>query len=122
MSKTKTGSFVNQVIAILQGDDATAKAEKHWRQADSALKSYIASQEGKTIDFEDAVSDAQEMLDSARINSGNPITTSDKSEYIKNLLNRINKLEQAKEDLENHKKDIETIKREHKALSSGEAL
>ena len=59
-------SFVRQFVAAVQGDDSTAKAEKAFRQADSALKTQIAALKGDVISKEDAVTDALEAQASAR--------------------------------------------------------
>jgi hypothetical protein len=93
-------SFVKQFAAILVGDNSTAKAEKALRQADSALKTQIASLKGDTISFEDAVTDAKESQAKARVNNGNEI--SNRAAYVQNLLEAKNRVTQAEEALETH--------------------
>ena len=60
MNKMK--SFVKEVVAIISGDNAEATGQKILRQADSALKTQIASLNGDTISLEDKVEDAKEAL------------------------------------------------------------
>lgn len=106
----KIKSFVKSFIAFVQGDDATVKAEKVFRQAHSALGSQILSLEGDTINKEDAVTEAKERLQSARINNGDVI--SDRNGYVQNLLDAKNRLTSAEEALENHKTKIQFLKEE----------
>ncbi len=109
-------SFVKQFIATVTGDDVTAKAEKAFRQADSALKAQISSLNGDTINLEDNVSEAKNNLDLAMINSGNPIT--DREGYIGNLLKAKNNVTLAEEALEKHVKKIAFLQETLNNLSS----
>jgi ribose 5-phosphate isomerase len=98
MNKMK--SFVKEVVAVLQGDNAEATGQKILRQADSALKASIAVANGDTLSFEDKVEVAKDQLALAKINHGELIT--DRNNYIVNLLNAKNALITAEENLENH--------------------
>lgn len=114
MAKSTVKSFVKSFVAIVTGDDNTAKAEKAFRQAQSALKTQISSLNGDTITFEDAVETAQESKSTARVNNGNPI--SDRNTYVENLLRADNSVVSAQKVLETHKKKIAFLEGELKAL------
>ena len=107
-------SFVKEVVAIIKGDDAEAVGQKILRQADSALKTQIASLTGDTISLEDSVEDAKENLRLARVNNGVLIT--DRNQYIENLLSAKNKLTDAEEKLEAHLSKIEFLQGEYESL------
>jgi len=77
MKMSTVKSFVKQFVAAVQGDNVEVKAQKVFRQAQSALKTQISVSEGALIKFEDAVELAKEQLASTRINSGNLITDPD---------------------------------------------
>lgn len=115
MNTTTIKSFVKQFVATVTGDDVSAKAEKAFRQAESALKSQIASLNGDTINLEDKVSDAKAKLDLAMINSGNPI--SDRENYISELLRSKNNVTSAEASLETHTKKINFLQETLVALS-----
>lgn len=97
-------NFVKEVIAIINGDNAEATALKILRQADSALKTQIASLNGDTIALEDALEEAKEELRLAKYNNGQLIT--DRNYYVRNLLTAKNNLIEAEAQLEEH---LETI-------------
>jgi len=104
MGKTKVTSFVNQFLAYVKGDTAQVQAEKVFRQAQSALNVSISSLTGDTVNFEDAITEAEENLLAARINKGLAIT--DRSVYVSNLLSAKNKLTTAEENLEMHNQKL----------------
>lgn len=110
MSTTTVKSFVKQFLAIIQGDDAKAKAEKVFRQAQSALNTYISSSTGDTIELEDKVEEAANKLAIARVNGGENIT--DRAAYVRNLLSAKNALTEAQENLEKHKVKLAFFKEE----------
>lgn len=114
MNKMK--SFVKEVVAIIKGDDAEATGQKILRQADSALKTQIASLTGDTIALEDAVEDAGEKLRLARVNQGNII--SDRNMYIRDLLSAKNNFSEAEEALEAHIEKIAFLQGEYDSLSA----
>lgn len=120
MSKTTIKSFVKQFVAAVKGDDATVVAEKVFRQAQSALNSQISSLQGDTVGLEDAVGDAKEALDKARINYGGVI--SDRNYYVRTLLDRKNAVTKAEEALETHKEKIDFLKAELDALTKEEEV
>jgi uncharacterized protein YaiL (DUF2058 family) len=100
----KACSFVKEVVAILKGDDAEATGQKILRQADSALKTSIASMTGDTISLEDSVESAKENLKLSRLNNGQLI--SNRNSYTANLVAAQNNLIEAEETLANHKKTL----------------
>ena len=109
-------SFVRQFVAAVVGDTDTVLAEKNFRLADSALQTQIAILTGGTIKKEDAVTSAQEQLDSSRINGAKTIT--DPDQYVENLLRAKNNLTNAEQDLKKHKEKLDFLKGELAALSA----
>ncbi len=107
-------SFVKEVVAIISGDNAEATGQKILRQADSALKTQIASLNGDTISLEDRVEDAQEALRLARVNNGKLIT--DRNQYVRNLLDAKNALILSEETLEVHLKKIAFLQEQFDSL------
>ena len=114
MNKMK--SFVKEVVAIISGDNAEATGQKILRQADSALKTQIASLNGDTISLEDKVEDAKEALRLARVNNGKLIT--DRNEYVRNLLNAKNALTDAEEAFEIHLEKIAFLQEQYDSLDA----
>ena len=114
MNKMK--SFVKEVVAIISGDNAEATGQKILRQADSALKTQVASLNGDTISLEDKVEDAKEALRLARVNNGKLIT--DRNEYVRNLLNAKNALTDAEEALEIHLEKIAFLQEQYDSLDA----
>lgn len=112
MNKMK--SFVKEVVAIIKGDDAEVTGQKILRQADSALKTQIASLTGDTIALEDKVEDAKEGLRLAKVNNG--VLIADRNQYIKNLLNTKNALIDAEDALESHLDKLNFLDGEFKSL------
>ena len=98
---SKVKSFIRQFVALVEGDTAQATAQKALRQADSGLTTHIAVLKGDLVAKEDAVTSAQEALDSAKVNGGKEITNRDS--YVRNLLDAKNRLTEAEEALEAHK-------------------
>jgi len=119
MAKTKVTSFVNQFLAYVKGDTAQVQAEKVFRQAQSALNVSISSLTGDTVNFEDAITEAEENLLAARINKGLAIT--DRSVYVSNLLSAKNKLTTAEENLEMHNQKLNFLKETLSALEKEES-
>jgi exonuclease VII small subunit len=107
-------SFVKEVVAIIAGDNAEATGQKILRQADSGLKTQIASLNGDTIALEDSIEDALEGLKLARVNNGKLIT--DRNQYVRNLLEAKNKLTDAQDALEAHLEKIAFLQGEYDSL------
>ena len=107
-------SFVKEVVAIISGDNAEATGQKILRQADSALKTQIASLNGDTISLEDKVEDAQEVLRLARVNNGKLIT--DRNQYVRNLLDAKNALVDTQDALETHLEKIAFLQEQFDSL------
>lgn len=112
----KVKSFVRQFIAAVSGDDNQVKAEKTFRQANSALLTQISSLNGDTIQLEDKVTDAKEAQSSARINHGYSIT--DRNSYVEGLLTAKNNVTVAEKNLKNHQEKIAFLKSELEALEA----
>lgn len=105
-------SFIDQFVAIVQGDDAKAQGIKTQRLAGAALRTQIAALEGSLISKEESLSDAQENVNLASINHGRPIGSGDEARtaYVTSLLQAKNNLTNAEDDLELHKEKIEFLK------------
>ena len=115
MNKMK--SFVKEVVAIISGDNAEATGQKILRQADSALKTQIASLSGRTISLEDNVEDAKESLRLAKLNNGKVMPTElDRNCFVEELLNAKNKVTDCEEALEVHLAKIAFLQEVHDSL------
>jgi hypothetical protein len=114
MNKAK--SFIKSFVAAIKGDNAEAQAAKVWRQAESGLTMQIAVLKSDLIRKEDAVTDAQEALDSARINGGKFIT--DRDNYVAGLIQAKERLIQAEKQLEAHQKTIAFLEEEYANLKA----
>lgn len=62
----KVKSFIKETIARLTQDDKTVIGEQNYRRVDSGLSGQIATLQGKKIDAENLVADAQEALAKAK--------------------------------------------------------
>lgn len=107
MSNTKLLSFVQQVIAVLKGDDAEVTAIKIQRQAKNALTPQIAVKISLTSDLEDQVEQRKEALKLYLINNGKLIENRDI--YIKDLLTIKQNIVNAEEELSLHLQDIKFL-------------
>ncbi len=112
----KVNSFVKSFVAIVTGDDSTAKAEKAKRQADSALKTHISILKGDVVAKEDAVTAAQENLATAVVNNG--IAIGDRDSYVEGLFYAKNKLTSAEQDFKKHEEKIAFLQSQLEALDA----
>jgi len=112
----KLNSFVKQFSAILKGDDNEAKAQKVWRQCESAFKVQIAALAGDLIRKEDTVTQAEEKLAKALVNNGCEIM--DRDAYISNLISAQEALKQAQKHLTAHKDTIEFLEKQYAKLKA----
>lgn len=118
---TKTvKSFVKGFLALVKGDTDEAKAEKVFRQAQSALNTQIAILTGDSVRKEDAVSEAKEKLDNARVNNGNLINN--REYYVQGILDAKNSLTDAEETLEKHQAKLDFLKSELAALEADDTM
>ena len=122
MSKSNTTvvvkSFVKQFAALLQGDTAEVTAQKVFRQVQSSLNTQIAVMNGDLVAKEDAVTDAKEELNKARLNYGRELASHDRTAYVRNLINKKNAVESAQEALDTHLDTLAFLKRELSNLES----
>ena len=121
MSKSNTTvvkSFVKQFAALLQGDTAEVTAQKVFRQVQSSLNTQIAVMNGDLVAKEDAVTDAKEELDRARLNYGKELASSDRTAYVRNLITKKNAVESAQEALDTHLETLDFLKGELVRLES----
>jgi chromosome segregation ATPase len=116
MSKTTVKSFVNQFVALVKGDDSAVVAEKVFRKAKSALTASLAVAEGESVNLEEAISEAQENLDKARVNYGNAEFTN--NSYISNLSQARERLEEAESNFELHQEKLTILKEELALLTA----
>lgn len=110
MNTKKVASYVKEFMAIMQGDNAQVTAEKNFRTSVSALKTHVHIMDGKTVEKEDAVSEAKDALKMARYNSGNLLKSDDRDQYVRTLISAKNALVQAEESLEEHLSTLEFLK------------
>jgi len=113
---TKASSFIKSFVAAIAGDNAEAQALKVWRMVESALTTQIANLRGDLIRKEDAVTDAQETLDGARINNGQKIT--DRDSYVATLISSKEKLNKAEKELKAHQDTIAFLEEEYTNLKA----
>lgn len=116
MSNTKLPLFVQEIIAILKGDEAEATGIKIQKQATNALTPQISIKEAMVYDLEEAVESAKEKLKSVRSNYGVPI--GDREAYIRSLFSAQEAIEDAEEKLEDHLAEIEFLKEQLEAVKS----
>ena len=108
--KKEVNSFVELVVAMLQGDNAKVTAVKIQRKAKVELKSQIAVKEAHTLTLEENVEQAEEALQKARLANGEIITSGET--YISNLLHAKRNLASAEITLGNHKETVKFLKEE----------
>lgn len=105
--KTNAGSFLNQFVALVQGDDATVQAEKTWRQAKTSVETQLASLKGETFDHQQQVEEAEEKLRLATLNNGKSIEgKSGRTDYINQMVKAQNELTESQELLAEHEKSV----------------
>jgi xanthine dehydrogenase iron-sulfur cluster and FAD-binding subunit A len=99
--------FVKEVLHRLKGNDDEALANKIARKAISAITGQISALEGKVIDDEQSVEDAQEALDNATY----PVSMfKDSKTYCQQILKAQESLNDAQAELKNTKDSIEFFK------------
>lgn len=119
MKKGKINVFRQQFIAMSKEENIEVIAENAWKSADAAFISTIASLKGDTVEFELSIDDAKVGLESARINHGRSMSTkSDRANYISNLIDAENLLNQRKFELESHDESIKFLEKEHALLKT----
>lgn len=111
-------SFIKGFVALVQGDTAEAQAQKVFRQVQAALNTQIAVMTGNSVEKEEAVEDAKDALNKARLNYGKELSSSDRTRYVQNLIDASNALKEAEEDLVAHNETLEFLKAELAALES----
>lgn len=99
--------LVVEIAARIKGDDATAKAAKIGRKCNSAINSQIAALQAKEVDQEDAVDTAQEALNDAKYPTD---TFTSGQNYIQGITDAEERLEAAREALDDTKSSIRYFK------------
>lgn len=118
MNQVTVKSFVKSFVALVQGDSAEAQAQKTFRQVQSALNTQIAVMTGDLVSKEEAVSDAQEAFDKARINNGKDLSSSDRYAYVRRLIEAKNKVQEAQDALDEHKSTLSFLKEQLASLEA----
>jgi hypothetical protein len=111
-------SFIKGFVALVQGDTAEATAQKVFRQVQSALNTQIAIMNGDLVAKEEAVTDAKEAYNKARLNNGKELASADRTQYVRNLVSANNAVKEAEEALDAHKETLEFLKSELVALEA----
>jgi hypothetical protein len=111
-------SFIKGFVALVQGDTAEVLAQKVFRQVQSALNTQIAIMTGDQVAKEEAVTDAIERYEKARLNNGRELHSSDRTAYVKNLVSAHNAVKEAEEALNTHKETLQFLKDELKTLEA----
>lgn len=110
METKKVKSFVNEVLARINGDTDKAIAQKNYRKADAAVKGQISSLESRKVDAEVALETAEEELADAKY----PATLiGDNSDYIRGIVRRQEKVDEAKEELDEVNESLNYFKSLH---------
>jgi len=116
MSKKQLTTFEKQVISTINGDDSQAFAEKLWKRAQSLYSAAIPAEKAKLYNFTEAVENAQEKLNNARINNAKAIANGET--FISNVLEAHVALEDAQENLALQEKKILILEKELALLES----
>lgn len=114
-----TKSFIAQFVALIKGEDAEAKAQKVWRQAESAFKTQISALEGKTLDLEEKIVEAHEAEELTILNRGEKIN--DRDDYITRVLEAGNRVLDAEEAMVAHKRKIDFLQKKLDQLRTVDA-
>jgi hypothetical protein len=111
-------SFIKGFVALVQGDTAEATAQKVFRQVQSALNTQIAIMTGDQVAKEENVSDAKERYEKARLNNGKELHSSDRTQYVRNLVAANNAVKEAEESLDTHRETLQFLRNELASLEA----
>lgn len=100
-------TFLDRVIALVKGDDATAKAAKIQKKAKSLLKIEISQLENQILKQEDIISDCKEAYENSVMNDG---STDFNDDYVEVLTVRYNAWKEAEDELSRMKEQLEFYK------------
>ena len=114
----KSTTFVKRFAELAKGETPEALAEKVFRQVQSALNTQIAIMTGDLVAKEDAVADAQEAFEKAKLNFGRELKSTDRQSYVTNLVNAKNALQKAADDLDTHVDTLKFLKNELASLEA----
>lgn len=98
----KTTNFLKLALALIVGDDATAKSLKIQGKAAAALTAQIAVRKAQTLDLEENLATALETADKALVNFGNLIEADGKDRYISGLLTANDGVTRTQDALDKH--------------------
>lgn len=111
-------SFIEEFVRRAQGDDAKADAIKAKRKGTAGLKTQISIMEGETVNLEENLETAKEVLQGALLNNGKPIDKADA--YVKNLIDSKNVVTEAQAELDNHEETLQFLKDSLSKIESGD--
>lgn len=107
MENQNPSKFVQQTVNRMKESSDQNIAERNEKKAAAAFKSQIAQQEGKLVDLEMGVSDAQQAMENAFY----PITMITSAErYLQGIKEAKHNLDNAEAALSNAKESIEFMK------------
>lgn len=100
-------TFLDRVIALVKGDDATAKAAKIQKKAKSLLKIEISQLDNQILKQEDIISDCKEAYENSVMNG---CRTDFNDDYVEVLTKRYNAWKEAEDELAQMKEQLEFYK------------
>lgn len=114
-------SYIDQAIALIQGDTAAATAEKIKRQATSAINGGIVTLDGRINDLTEAVSERNEDLRKALLNNGKEFSGEDgRQAFLDQLVKAYNAVTTAEKELEKAKEQQEIYRSAKVAIETPE--
>ena len=100
---SKISSYVRQTIAMFKGDTDKALAEKNYRTVINGIKIQVSLLEGEQFKKEELVAQREEELKAIKFPTER---ISDTDYYFEKINNASNRVESAKEELQNIKEAI----------------
>ncbi len=113
---SKVEFYVKSFLALVKGDTVEATALKVKERSTNALKAQISNLEGDTMDFKEAVDNANLELEKATLNNGSE--TFDKFTYVQGLINAKKVLNAKEDELEQHLETIKFLKERLELINS----
>lgn len=106
-TKVTVKSFIDEVLARLQGDSDGAVAARNARKADSAVRGQLAALEAQRVDDEIALEEAVERLGNAKYPT-TPIENA--QDYIQSIVDAQEDVDSAQEALDATIESLEYFK------------
>ena len=103
--------YTEKVEKLIKGDNAKDIALSNQKKLITAVKSQLALKEGLKLDKEEAITDAEEVVEKTLLAGGKPIgNASDRDSILQAYFTAKYNLEKAKEDLVAHERDTEWLR------------